>query len=60
MSLKMPFKEMDIQMLSQKVRRLEHWFKENASYITDERLDNYNLLKKRIIALLEKQNQIKK
>ena len=60
MSLKMPFKEMDIQMLSQKVRRLEHWFKEDASYITDERLDNYNLLKKRIIALLEKQNQIKK
>ena len=29
MSLKKPFKEMDIQMLSQKVRRLEYWFKED-------------------------------
>ncbi len=58
MSLKKPFNEMDIQMLSQKVRRLEYWFKENASYITDKRLDNYNLLKKRILELIEKQNNI--
>ena len=56
MSLKKPFNEMDIQMLSQKVRRLEYWFKEDASYITDERLDNYNLLKKRIIELIKNQD----
>lgn len=51
MSLKIPFKEMDIQMLSQKMRRLEYWFKEDTSNITDERLDHYNLLKKRISEL---------
>ena len=54
MSLKKPFNEMDIQMLSQKVRRLEYWFKEDASNITDERLDNYNLLKKIISEVLKK------
>jgi len=42
---------MDVQTLIQKVRRLEYWFEENSSYITDEKLDNYNLLKKRMLEL---------
>ena len=59
-SLKIPFKEMDIQTLSKKVHKLEYRFKEDAKYITDEKLDHYNLLKKRILELKENRNNIEK
>ena len=48
MSFKESFENLDIQTLCQKVRRLEHWFQQGHEYITDERLDNYNLIRKRI------------
>lgn len=48
MSIKMPFKDMDIQMLSQKLRRLESYFEEDSSNVTDYYLDMYNTLNKRI------------
>jgi len=48
MSFKASFENLDIQTLSQKVRRLEYWFEQGHEYITDERLDNYNFLKERI------------
>ena len=48
MSLKMSFENLDIQLLSQKLRRLESAFRERPENITDERLDNYNLIRKRI------------
>lgn len=57
MSLKKPFKEMDIQMLSQKVRRLEFWFNEDRIHITDNNLDMYNLVKKRIKELLSSKTE---
>jgi hypothetical protein len=60
MSLKIPFKEMDIQTLNQKIHGLEYWFKEDTKYITDEKLDHYNLLKERVLDLIENRNNIEK
>lgn len=48
MSFKMPFEEMDIQMLSQKLRILKSYFEEDSSNMTDHYLDMYNTLSKRI------------
>ncbi len=44
----MSFKEMDLQMLSQKLRRLEYYFRKSSIHINDKNLDNYNLIKERI------------
>lgn len=48
MSLKKSFKDFNIQTLIQKQERLESAFKESSEHITDIRLDNYNLIRKRI------------
>jgi len=47
-------------MFNQKVCRFKFLFKGDAKYITDKRLDNYNLLKKKISELIETQNNIEK
>ena len=48
MSLNASIKDLDILTLSQKIRRLEYWFRQGQEYITDEQLDNYNMIKERI------------
>ena len=48
MSFKRSFQDLDIQTLHQKIRRMEYWFEQGQEYVTDERLDNYNLIKERI------------
>lgn len=48
MSFKMNFEDMDIQMLSQKLRRLKAYFEEDSTYITDHYLDMHNKIEHRI------------
>ena len=58
MSLKMPIDQLDIQMLSMKLRRFEAVFKEDPSQITEVRLSNCRWIRNRIIELKnEKDNQ---
>lgn len=55
MSFKRPFNEISIDELNQKMIRLIYYF-EQGEELSDEKLDYYNLLKKRILELNPKHN----